>query len=134
MLEIRDSNGDLLAKHIPAEEAWGQGLKFFSQDGDYVQLGTWGYDAGKSLLAHRHNHVPREILVTQEVLYVRKGRLRAEIFDLDDQKVAEVEAKEGDLLVLLGGGHGYQILEQGTQVLEVKNGPYLGPDVDRRRL
>jgi hypothetical protein len=35
---------------------------------------------------------------------------------------------------LLRGGHGYEILEDGTQVLEVKNGPYLGPDVDRRRL
>ena len=36
--------------------------------------------------------------------------------------------------MLLRGGHGYEILEDGTQVLEVKNGPYLGPDVDRRRL
>jgi hypothetical protein len=40
---------------------------------------------------------------------------------------------EGDILILLQGGHGYEILEDGTQVLEVKNGPYIGADLDRRR-
>ena len=134
MLEIFDPSGELLAKYIPASEAWGEGLKFFSQDADYIQLGTWGYNAGRALLAHRHNQVPREVLVTQEALYVRKGRILAEIYGMEDQKITEIEANEGDLLVLLTGGHGYRILEDGTQVLEVKNGPYLGPDVDRRRL
>ncbi len=127
--------GDLvLARHIPAVDAWGDGLKFFSPDGDYQQVGTWGYGAGKTLLAHSHNEVSRAVLWTQEVLYVRAGRVRAEIFDTADQKVATLEAGAGDLLVLLRGGHGYQILEDGTQVLEIKNGPYVGADADRRRL
>jgi hypothetical protein len=134
MLEIKAPNGNTLAKHIPAAEAWGQGLKFFSQDADFIQVGTWGYDQGKALLAHSHNHVPREVTITQETLYIRKGSLLAEIYDRNDQKTAEIEAREGDILVLLGGGHGYRILEEGTQVLEIKNGPYLGPDTDRRRL
>ncbi|MES2717805.1 MAG: hypothetical protein V4795_18705 [Pseudomonadota bacterium] len=127
--------GDLvLARHIPAADAWGDGLKFFSPDGDYQQVGTWGYGAGKTLLAHSHNEVSRAVLWTQEVLYVRAGRVRAEIFDTADQQVATLEAGAGDLLVLLRGGHGYQILEDGTQVLEIKNGPYVGADADRRRL
>lgn len=127
--------GDLvLARHIPAADAWGDGLKFFSPDGDYQQVGTWGYGAGKTLLAHSHNEVSRAVLWTQEVLYVRAGRVRAQIFDTADQPVATLEAGAGDLLVLLRGGHGYQILEDGTQVLEIKNGPYVGADADRRRL
>lgn len=124
----------VLARHIPAEDAWGDGLKFFSPDGDYQQVGTWGYGEGKTLLAHSHNEFSREVMWTQEVLFVRTGRLQADIFDTDDQKVAELIVQAGDLLVLLRGGHGYKILEQGTQVLEIKNGPYVGADTDRRRL
>jgi hypothetical protein len=133
IIEIKEGNL-VLARHIPAADAWSDGLKFFSPDGDYQQVGTWGYNQGKSLLAHTHNEVTRSVLWTQEVLYIRKGRIKAAIFDTKEQKIAELEAAAGDLLVLLRGGHGYDILEDGTQVLEVKNGPYVGADVDRRRL
>jgi hypothetical protein len=124
----------VLARHIRASVAWSGGLQFFSPDGDYQQVGTWGYEQGKILPAHSHNEVSREVLWTQEVLYIRAGRVRAEIYDTADHKVAELEAGAGDILVLLRGGHGYHILENGTQVLEIKNGPYVGADADRRRL
>jgi hypothetical protein len=131
--EIKDGE-IVLARHIPAADAWGEGLKFFSPDEDYEQVGTWGYDTGKKLLAHTHNEVSREVLWTQEVLYIRAGCLRAEIFNTKDQKVSELVATSGDILILLRGGHGYEILEEGTQVLEIKNGPYVGAEADRRRL
>ena len=124
----------ILARHIPANVAWSGGLQFFSPEGDYQQVGVWGYDQGKSLLAHSHNEVSREVLWTQEVLYIRAGRVLAEIYDTTDKRVAELEAGAGDILVLLRGGHGYRILEDGTQVLEIKNGPYVGANADRRRL
>lgn len=133
VIEIKEGEV-ILARHIPANAAWNGGLSFFSPDGDFQQVGTWGYDAGKVLLAHAHNEVARTVTLTQEVLYVRRGRLRATIHDSYDRTVAELEADAGDILVLLAGGHGYEILEDGTQVLEIKNGPYVGPDFDRRRL
>lgn len=128
------ADGKILARHIPASAAWGRGLQFFSPDEDYVQVGTWGYSTGKSLLPHSHNEVSRSVLWTQEVLYIRKGRLRADIFDQKDHKVAELIAESGDILILLHGGHGYEILEDDTEVLEIKNGPYVGAENDRRRL
>ncbi|HWU61093.1 MAG TPA: hypothetical protein VN112_03640 [Ensifer sp.] len=131
---IEDKEGDLvLARHISADTAWAGGLSFFSGDDDFVQAGTWGYDAGKTLLAHIHNEVPREIFWTQEVIFVKKGAIKAHIYNTKREKVAERIAKEGDILILLRGGHGYDILEDGTQVLEVKNGPYVGPEKDRSR-
>tara|TARA_R110001592_G_scaffold278865_2_gene546184 strand:- start:937 stop:1347 length:411 start_codon:yes stop_codon:yes gene_type:complete len=133
VVEIKD--GDLvLARYIPAEAAWGEGLRFFSQDEEFVQVGVWGYGAGKELKAHIHNEVKREVLWTQEVLLVRQGMLRASIFDTNEEKVAELEVKKGDVIILLRGGHGYEILEPNTQVLEIKNGPYVGADLDRRRI
>jgi uncharacterized protein YjlB len=133
VVEIKE--GDLvLARHIPADVAWQDGLNFFSQDSDFIQVGIWGYGTGKELKAHIHNEVKREVLWTQEVLFVRKGRLRANIFDTTEKKLAEVEVKTGDVIIMLRCGHGYDILEDHTQVLEIKNGPYVGPDTDRRRL
>ena len=133
VVEIKE--GDLvLARHIPADVAWQDGLNFYSQDNDFIQVGIWGYDGGKELKAHIHNEVKREVLWTQEVLLVRKGKIRANIFNTSEKKVAKLEVATGDLIILLHGAHGYDILEDGTQVLEIKNGPYLGPDIDRRRI
>lgn len=109
------------------------GLSFFSDDNDYIQVGMWGYDAGKHLQAHIHNIVPREVDRTQEVVCVLAGRLKSTIYDEAEQRVDEVELAAGDVLILLAGGHSYDILEDGTQVLEVKNGPYPGAETDRRR-
>ena len=130
--EVRE--GDLvLARHVPAAAAWQNGLNFFSADDDFIQVGVWGYDAGKELAAHIHNEVERKVLWTQEVLFVRSGRIRSNVFDTSERKVAEIDVCAGDIIILLRGGHGYDILEDGTQVLEIKNGPYVGPDLDRRR-
>lgn len=127
--------GDLvLARYVPANTAWNDGLAFFSSDDDYVQVGTWKYPAGKKLLAHTHNEVARSVLWTQEVLLVRKGKIRASIYDTHEALVTQIDVSEGDIIILLRGGHGYEILEDNTQVLEIKNGPYVGADADRRRL
>jgi hypothetical protein len=131
--EVRD--GDIvLARYIPADAAWNDGLAFFSSDEDFIQVGTWQYPAGKQLLAHIHNECTRTVLWTQEALLVRKGKLRAKIYDTRETLVQEIIVSAGDVIILLRGGHGYEILEDGTQVLEIKNGPYVGADADRRRL
>lgn len=132
MKEFKDGHL-VVARHIPSEEVWKNGLSFFSQDQDFIQVGSWGYDAEKKLLPHIHNEVKREVLWTQEVIYVRKGRIMAHIFDTKEQKIEDVVVSEGDVIILLRGGHGYTIMDNGTQVLEVKNGPYVGAELDRRR-
>mgnify|MGYP006156660985 FL=1 len=133
MIEVKDS-GVVLARYIPADSAWAGGLKFFSDDEDYIQVGTWGYDSPKELLAHTHNEVHRDVAWTQEVIFVKKGSIRAEIYDLHNKKVKDIVCKAGDIIILLRGAHGYHILEDDTQVLEVKNGPYVGAELDRVRL
>ena len=132
MLEIKE--GDLvLARHI-SEGDFKRGLNFFSQDSEFIQVGFWDYDKGKKLLAHAHNEVPREVGLTQEVLFVKRGKIRARIYDSKQILVREFEVLAGDILIAFRGAHGYDILEDGTQVLEVKNGPYLGAEVDRVRI
>jgi hypothetical protein len=133
MIEVKD--GDIvLARYISADSAWEGGLSFFSEDEDYIQVGTWGYDSPKELLAHTHNEVHRDVAWTQEVIFIKKGSIRAEIYNLSNMRIKDIVCSAGDIIILLRGAHGYHILEDDTQVLEVKNGPYVGAELDRVRL
>ena len=113
---------------------WENGLTFVSSRDDYLQVGTWQYDKGKMLQAHIHKTKPRRVLRTQEVVFVKKGRVKADIYTEKRTLLRSLELENNDALVLLGGGHGFEVLEDGTQVLEVKNGPYVGADRDRERI
>lgn len=125
-------NNEVLARHIKGD-AWNEGLGFYSEDKEFIQVGTWNYNSGKSLLKHIHNTVERNVERTQEVLYIKSGKLQVSIYSMDEILVEEFEAMEGDTIILLNCGHGYEILADNTKVLEIKNGPYLGAETDRRR-
>lgn len=132
-MKIVEKDGVILAKHITPED-WNDGLSFFSNDSEFIQVGAWKYDAGKELLAHIHNEVERKITRTCETLYIVSGAIHAKIYTLQEELVDEFAVNAGDVLILLDSGHGYDILKDNTKVLEIKNGPYLGAEVDRRRI
>ncbi len=131
--EITDANGERLAIYFPSS-SWEKGLTFLSDDADFIQVGIWGYNSGIKLQPHLHNEVRREITRTQEAIFVKSGRVAAYVFDEEEKLVRKIELGSGDILILLKGGHGYEILEDNTYVLEIKNGPYPGAEVDRRRI
>lgn len=133
MYEVKH-NGQVVARHIKPEDIK-PGLNFFSQDGEYIQVGVWGqYENGKELAAHIHNTVERKADRTYEALYVISGALKAVIYDMEEHPIDTLTVSQGEILILLECGHGYTILEDNTNVLEIKNGPYLGAEVDRRRI
>jgi hypothetical protein len=126
-----EHNGTLLAI-ITKSADWQEGLNFISAESDFEQVGFWHYPKGQKLKAHIHLTAPREILKTQEVIFVKQGLLRLDIFSEQEEKIDSLELSTGDTAVLLNGGHGYEILEDNTQVLEVKNGPYVGVEKDKK--
>ena len=40
---------------------------------------------------------------------------------------------EGDLAVFTYGGHGYEILEDGTKIIEAINGPFMDVSIDKTK-
>lgn len=130
----RIMDGDLILAIIIRNADWEEGLNFVSSDEDYQQVGIWGYNKGKKLAPHIHLIESREVLRTQEVVFVKEGRIRADIYTEKEKFLKQVELGKGDTIILLNGGHGYEILEEDTKVLEVKNGPYVGADRDRKRI
>jgi len=129
--EVKKDNV-VLARLVKAED-WNEGLGFYSNDEEVIQVGTWQYDSRKQLMKHIHNEVDRVITRTNEVLYVVSGKVKAFIYDLDEKLVEELTIDAGDTLILLDCGHGYEIMADNTKVIEIKNGPYLGAETDRRR-
>lgn len=130
--KIKDK-GQVLAILIRKTD-WEKGLNFASSDEDCLQVGMWWYDKRQRLAPHVHRMEPRTVLRTQEVICVKEGRLRADIYTEKRELLRSVELAEKDILILLGGGHGFEILNDGTKVLEVKNGPYVGAERDRERI
>ena len=100
---------------------------------EFIKVGSWNYNKDKVLLKNIHNEVEIKVFRTQEVLYIVSGKIEAEIYDLNEKFIEKIEVSEGEILILLNSGHGYKILEDNTKVIEIKNGPYLGAEIDRRR-
>ncbi|HEX8474371.1 MAG TPA: hypothetical protein VF666_10090 [Pyrinomonadaceae bacterium] len=91
------------------------------------QVGFVAYPKDGEIPAHVHRPVERRIFETFEVLLVRKGRCEVDIFNDERERIATRELREGDLLLVVEGGHGFRMLEDAV-LLEVKQGPYLGDD------
>jgi hypothetical protein len=127
-------DGEIVLAILIRGTDWGNGLNFFSSINDYLQVGTWRYDKGHKLSAHIHRIEPRFVQRTQEVIFVKEGRVKADIYKEKHEFLRSLELGKNDALVLLSGGHGFEVLEDNTEVLEVKNGPYVGADRDRERI
>jgi hypothetical protein len=91
------------------------------------QVGFIVYPAGGEIRRHVHRPLQRHLVGTSEVLLVRQGRCEADIYNDEREWVATRELRDGDILLMVSGGHGFRMLEH-TVFLEVKQGPYTGMD------
>jgi hypothetical protein len=108
-------------------------LAFYSNDSEYLQVATWRYSSGKVLDRHIHNLVDRKINRTHEVVLCIKGQIEVMIYSLDEELISTFVLEENHLVIMMDCGHGYRILTDDTKALEIKNGPYYGAEIDRRR-
>ena len=110
-----------------------EGLSFITSDDKSIQVGIWNYKKNKLLKPHFHNIYERSAQITSESVYVVKGKVLSKVYDLEKNIVCEVTLETGDMIIQFSGIHEYEILEDSI-VIENKNGPYLGEDIDRTRV
>lgn len=89
------------------------------------------HPTGKVIDAHVHNLVHRNVVQTQEVLFIKKGKLRVDFYDDYEDYLESVVLEAGDIILLVSGGHGFTVLEE-VEMVEVKQGPYSG-EMDKKR-
>ena len=128
--KIIDNNSTLAI--IIRGQDWERGLNFPSSQEDYLQVGTWWYEKGKKIEPHIHSIFSRQALRTQEFIFIEQGRVRADIYTEGEKLLKSVELKKGDTAIFLNGGHGFEILEDDTKIIEAKNGPYFGKEKDKK--
>ena len=125
------TNGEQLLAVIIGHRFDEPGIHFFTPAHLSQQLAYMRHPAGKEIPPHVHNPVHREVQFTQEVLFIRRGRLRVDFYD-DERVYLESRVLEtGDTILLATGGHGFEALEE-VEIIEVKQGPYAG-DQDKTR-
>jgi len=108
-----------------------EGIHFFTPNDLSQQVAYMHHPAGKIIDAHVHNPVRREVHYTQEVLFVRRGKLRVDFYDNEQVYLESRILVAGDTILLATGGHGFEVLEE-LEMIEVKQGPYAG-DGDKTR-
>lgn len=107
------------------------GIQFFTANELSQQLASMSYGPGKVIQAHTHQEVRREVFHTQEALFIRKGKLRVDFYSDQQEYWCSRVLHKGDVILLIAGGHGFEVLEE-LNMVEVKQGPYAG-DKDKVR-
>jgi len=107
------------------------GIEFLTPNNYSQQLGYMNRPTGYVIPPHVHNPVPREVLFTKEVLFIKSGKVRADFYDENQLYLESRILNAGDVILLAFGGHGFEILEA-SEIIEVKQGPYAG-DADKTR-
>jgi hypothetical protein len=98
---------------------------FVTPDSFYQQAGFVVYPKGGEIQRHVHLPLQRHLVGTPETLMVRRGVVEIDLYGLDKEFVSTVSLREGDIILLIGGGHGIRCLED-TVLFELKQGPYTG--------
>ena len=99
------------------------GIDFLTPDTFGQQVAYMNRPKGEIIQAHIHEPISRTLIGTQEVLYIRKGRIRVDFYESDRTYVSSMILEAGDLMLLNTGGHGFEVLED-IDMIEIKQGPF----------
>ena len=116
---------------IIRQDYHGDAMKFFTAPESSLQLSYISHPQGHEIKAHIHNEIPRTVVQTQEVLFVKKGKVKIDFFSMAMEYLESKTLTPGDIVLMAGQGHGLTMLEP-TEMVLVKTGPYLG-EKDKER-
>ena len=96
-----------------------------------LQVARIDVDGGVKYSPHKHIMLERGTFGTQECWIVIDGNVKVTYYDTNDEMLCERFLHFGDVSITLSGGHGYEIMDGGAHVIEIKNGPYYGREKDK---
>jgi hypothetical protein len=124
-------DGDTTIAHIVRAGHGARKTEFITDSQAKQQVGFIVYPKNGIIVRHIHRPYSRNLVGMSEVLLVRQGRVEVDFYS-DQKRYLETRTlDQGDLVVLVGGGHGFRCLED-TILLEIKQGPYIGPEEKER--
>lgn len=103
------------------------GIHFFTPKDFSQQLAYMNRPKDYVIEPHVHKLVPRNVEATQEVLFIKSGKVRVDFYDEKRDYLVSRILSAGDVILLAHGGHGFTMLEE-SEIIEVKQGPYAGEE------
>ncbi len=100
-----------------------EGIEFFTPDNYSQQLGYMKRPSGYEIKPHIHKKISKKIEFTQEVLFIKSGKLRVDFYNNKKQYLQSKILSKGDIILLSEGGHGFKVIDE-CEIFEVKQGPY----------
>jgi hypothetical protein len=81
------------------------------------------------------SHITKPFVNVQDftpnkIYYITSGKVGCDVYNDQKEKITYVELHQGDLILFTNGGHGVDIMEDGS-FIEVKQGPYRGTEDDK---
>jgi mannose-6-phosphate isomerase-like protein (cupin superfamily) len=119
------SDGDNLLAIIVSNKFNEPGIHFFTPNDFSQQLAYMKHPKGKTIIPHVHNRVPRQVEYTQEILFIKSGKIRVDFYDMKQKYLESHILSQHDVILLIKGGHGFEILDD-LEMFEIKQGPYVG--------
>lgn len=113
---------------------WKKGLNFLTPDELSLQVGTFWYQEGKQCKPHKHIKNERCNDYTQECNIVLEGAVQVKVYDDDGRFLDSKTLLSGDLMIMVAGGHSFEILQPDTKIIECKNGPFISVEKDKMAL
>lgn len=108
-----------------------QNIEFFTPPEFSQQLAYMNRPKGYEVAAHIHNKVERKVHRTLEVLFMKSGKARLDLYSDNREYITSRILESGDVVLLASGGHGLVMLEN-SEIIEVKQGPHAG-EADKTR-
>lgn len=104
-----------------------EGVEFFTENDFPVQMGYMNREKGYTIARHKHSPVNTHPIsgMSQEILIIRSGKIKVDIYSTMDEWISTVVVESGDVIMFLKGGHGFEMLEA-SEFLEIKQGPFGG--------
>tara|TARA_B100000780_G_C21124859_1_gene456108 strand:- start:2270 stop:2683 length:414 start_codon:yes stop_codon:yes gene_type:complete len=101
-----------------------KGVNFITRKQELFQLGFISHKKKHEIKKHYHIKKDRKINYFSEVLIMKKGLLKVMFYDEKNKNIKkDALLKEGDIILLLKGGHGFEVIKD-VEIIEVKQGPY----------
>src|SRR5205814_9802821 len=113
--------GEILGYLVPGNSK-PEKTQFLTPSGCNLQVGHVVYKGGTEIPRHVHLPIERHIVGSVEVLIVQRGRCAVDVYSDSHDLITTREMGVGDMLIAVGGGHGFRVLED-LVLLEIKQGP-----------
>ena len=129
MLDVIKHDNEIIAIVLRGDYSR-EGVDFLTPNDLSLQLAYMNRPDRDVIPAHYHKENKRIIMNTQEVLIIRKGKMKVDLYTPEQVHMKTIELASGDLILLASGGHRFEMLEK-TEFVEVKQGPYVDKDKDK---